>query len=814
MDDIRQAARDGIDASSPRRVGWRRSLRTRLVLLSSISSALLMVAVACLFYVAIRGLLIENARSDMRGLAEQTTRGLAATLESVEVSAHTLAANAAGIGREPLDLRTLLTSTVRADPDIVGAMLIIEPGRLSADDPGFSWYVRRSAGGTVESPVSDLVPDYRVAPWYIRTVASTSTWWAEPSPNPNARGALYTTYNLALREGGPDRKVIGMVSVDVPMSRLRSQLGEVPRDRELRASLLSPERLYVFNPDPGLRMKVRLDDLVAEGGRSDLATLLQAIQEHRPIELEHVTAAGTGLTPAGQKRYSIGRPVGDTGWAFVLSATDNYVLSALNRITLWVVLLGLVGVLLSVMLVRRTSGLIAQPIEDLTESARHFGLGEFDFPLGHVGREDEVGVMARAFESARASIKRQLAEIADMGAARTRLESELNIAREIQLAMLPSEAEFNAGDAHVEFCGLLEPAKAVGGDFYNLFERDGDAVWFVIGDVSDKGVPAALFMTRTMTVLEVAAQLGGSPGRALHEAAKHLVQGNETCMFATVLCGVVELRTGLLSLASAGHELPVLLRADGHREFLKVPSEGPLGVDVADSYPVWRGRLLPGDTLFTYTDGITEAFDRDNQPFGSERLLAALDPALDAAAQCRNIVAAARGFVAEAPQSDDITVFAVRFKRDRRSYEGVVVKAVLEPPLPEDAVRHLIAKVDAGLAGLRLPATLMHDVHLVVEEVTCNILNHGHDGGREPALEFEAAVDGNQLAMEFRDDGRPFDPLSQPAPDLDADITDRPIGGLGVLLIRELAEQVAYTRDNDRNVLRVVLHIPYPERNA
>jgi sigma-B regulation protein RsbU (phosphoserine phosphatase) len=803
---------------APSRVDWRHSLRTRLVLLSSASSLLLMAALALVFYVAMRGLLVDTARDDMRNLAQQTTRGLEAMLGSVQVSAQNLASNAAGIGREPLGLRVLLISAIQSDPDVVGAMLIIEPGRLSPDDPGYSWYVRRTTTGTVESSVRDLGYDYRVMPWYIRTTTAARPWWSEPYANAATGGATYITYNVALRRptqaGEPPGAAIGMVSLDMPVSRLDTLLGEVPADNELRPVLLSPERAIVLHPDPSIRGRTTLPRAIREGGRSDLAPMLLALEAGKSIEFEHVTAGPLGESPAGEKRFTLAYPVADTGWAFALSASNRYVLSQLRRITLWGVLAGLVVALAGLALVRRSSRLIAQPIEDLTESAQHFALGEFDVPMEHVRRVDEVGVMARAFDSARASIKQQMEEIADMGAARMRMEREFNIARDIQLAMLPSGSEFDAGDAKVELHGMLQPAKAVGGDFYNLFERDGDAVWFVIGDVSDKGVPAALFMTRTMTVLEVAAQLGGSPGRALHEAAKYLVAGNDTCMFATVLCGVVELRTGALSLASAGHEPPVLLRADGRREFLPVPSEEPLGVSVADTYPVWRGRLLPGDTLFTYTDGITEAFDRGNEAFGTQRLLDALDPKLDAKAQCKKVVDAANSFAGDAPQSDDITVFALRFTRDPRAHECFTVKAYLRAPLPPNAVGLLMDEVDAGLAGHGLPATLMHDVHLVLEEVTCNVFSHGRVQGRDPALELLVSVDSHKLCLEFRDDGLAFDPLTQPAPDLDADIGERPIGGLGVHLVRELAEEVAYSRDDHHNVLRVVLHITHRESNA
>ena len=752
--------------------------------------------------------LIENARTEMRNLAAQTARGLLATLDTVQVSGQTLSENATAVGREPAVLRQLLMSTVASDPDVAGAMLIIEPGRLAPDDPGFAWYIRREGTGYFESTVEGLGYDYRVMPWYVRTVGTGTPWWGEPYRNHATGDVPFTTYNLPLRRvgDGPGGAVVGMVSVDVPMARLQAVIDDLPQDAAIQPALLSPGHRLVLHAPRQADGGELLETLVVQHGRSDLETLLDHVRRRERFELRHVVA-GTG-PDVGQVRYSFAEPVGASGWTFTLGVDERFVLAQLYRITLWGVLAGLVGVVLCVAAVRRYSGLIAGPIEDLTESARHFARGEFDYPLRHTQREDEVGVLARAFDSARGSIKQQMSEIADMGATQARLEGELNIAAGIQQAMLPAGSEFDADESHLEFHGLLEPAKAVGGDFYNVFERDGDSLWFVIGDVSDKGVPAALFMARTMTVLEVAAQLGGSPGKALQEAAKHLVEGNDTCMFATVLCGVVELRTGALSLASAGHEPPVLLRADGTREFLAVPTEGPLGVAVAAGYPAWRGRLKPGDTLFTYTDGVTEAFDRDNSAYGTDRLLAALDPALDAEAQCRAVVRDVHAFAGEAPQSDDITVLAIRYRRDARVRERFAVKALIEPPLPSDAVRQLIAQVDAGLSGHGLPATVMHDVHLVIEEVACNVLSHGIEEGREPRLELLASVEGNRLAMEFRDNGRAFDPLSQPPPDLDADIEDRPIGGLGVHLIKELAEQVAYARDDLHNVLRIVLHIP------
>ena len=323
--------------------------------------------------------------------------------------------------------------------------------------------------------------------------------------------------------------------------------------------------------------------------------------------------------------------------------------------------------LLGAFLVRKVGKQVSRPVEELTRSAVHAIASDDDVPLSQQQRRDEVGVLARTLEQARQSIRQQMAEIEQMGAARQKLESELSIARDIQRAMLPQGRTIDRGGEHVEAQALLEPAKAVGGDFYNLIERGGGELWFVIGDVSDKGVPAALFMARAVTMLEVAIQTAATPAQALAEGSRRLAQGNETCMFATVLCGRLDIFSGALALACAGHDPPLLLHRDGRIEMLVLENGPPLGFEVSEDFPLWQGALAPGDCLLAYTDGVTEAFNPDNEAYGSERLLAMVRPSYSAQDHCQRLIAEVHGFAGTAPQSDDITVLAIRLSQESES---------------------------------------------------------------------------------------------------------------------------------------------------
>ena len=167
-------------------------------------------------------------------------------------------------------------------------------------------------------------------------------------------------------------------------------------------------------------------------------------------------------------------------------------------------------------------------------------------------------------------------------------------------------------------------------------------------------------MARTVTILEVAANASAAPDKVLAEASRRLVEGNDTCMFATVLCGHINVRSGACTLASAGHDAPLLLHSDGRVEMLELQPGPPLGFEVSSEFPLWHGRLEPGASLMAYTDGVTEAFNPDNEPYGSERLLAVVRSSHGALHNCRLLVAEVHGFAGTAPQSDDITVLAIR----------------------------------------------------------------------------------------------------------------------------------------------------------
>lgn len=632
---------------------WRSSLRTRIALWAGLVNVVLLVLLVLALAWFARRMILDDARRDTHATAQEAAKRLDGALHVVTITTHGISDLVGSAQLSHDELVTTLRAMVKATPGCAGGLLILEPRERG--DVAFARYV--ASNGRDRDFVADGYP-FREQGWYQRTVASPAGWWSEPYLNQTAGRVWMVTYNMPLREPGRGARTRGMVSLDLPLASLIDPVESLAHLPGWRVSLVAPAGTLAMNPEVGIERRETLDEYIARAGRTDLQQAAQAVRLRQHLQYVHVDAI------SGERRYTVVEPIGDSGWNLLVAQSYDLITDRLAQALWLLVAIGTLLALVCMLVVRRLAQHISQPVEGLSSAAARLAHGDYEMPVPHVQRADEVGQMARTLEHARGSIRQQLREIEDMTAARQKLESELSIAREIQQAMLPPGRVIDREHAHLEAYARLEPAKAVGGDFYCFIQTDPDCLWFAIGDVSDKGVPAALFMARTVTVLEVAASTHPSPERVLAEASRRLVQGNDACMFATVLCGRVDVRSGACVLASAGHDAPLLLHADGRHELLPVQPGPPLGFEVGDAFPLWSGQLPAGATLLAWTDGITEAFDSGNVAFGAERIPEALQPGATAREQCEGLIARVHAFTDPAPQSDDITALAIRRRLD------------------------------------------------------------------------------------------------------------------------------------------------------
>ena len=503
------------------------------------------------------------------------------------------------------------------------------------------WFYDRKLG-LIEKrdlPVSGYDP--RTRPWYQAGMASQTA----------AATAPYVFFfmseiGVTLARASPDRHVV--VATDLTLANLSDTLA---------AQRATPSTEALIYDSHGV--------VAWSGKAAPLAAQPDGTVRRRSMaELDHpaFTAAAKGVQPEGWLVHRAKLSLGDDPSTELVIAIPEVELLADVR-QRRAILLGVSFVLLALLvpLVWVLANRISQPLRDLHQAIARVGGGDFDFRLPEIRSRDEVGDLNLALGTMRQSLKQHIDKLAAETAARERLESELEIARRIQMGLVPGEGRLSRSFGATRLFARLIPARAVGGDLYDIIELQDGRFFAAVGDVSDKGIPAALFMSRAATLAKTLVPKTTDLAELLFELNNQLSADNAECMFITAFCAVVDTRSGQLRYACAGHNPPVHIDASGAK-LVPVDAGPPLGLFAGARYSEASIRLGDGDRLVIYTDGITEAFDAEHHEFSEERLLAVL------ARIGRNVSAEELGttlldevstFTGTAPQSDDITVLIV-----------------------------------------------------------------------------------------------------------------------------------------------------------
>jgi phosphoserine phosphatase RsbU/P len=352
----------------------------------------------------------------------------------------------------------------------------------------------------------------------------------------------------------------------------------------------------------------------------------------------------------------------------------------------------------------------------------------------------------------------------------------------------------------------LVPAREVGGDFYDFLFIDNNHLCFVIGDVSGKGVPAAMFMAMTRTLFRTAASKLRSPEKILSLLNTEICSGNDSCMFVTVFCAVLDIRTGEVEYSNGGHNLPYVING-GEIEPLRNTGGMALGFKADVMYRSETITLRAGNGLFLFTDGVTEAMDDSGNQFTEPRLEEFLQQADGSSATeiVRDAVNRVKSHSAGAPQSDDITALALKYLGASGKTMDTAIVVEIKNDLSE--IERLARIVDDFGRRHRLNAETTHNLKVALDEILTNIISYAYADAGDHTILTRFSLDPGHLTVELDDDGRAFDPLKAPEPDTKQLLEERPIGGLGIHLVRKLVDALEYRRQNDRNILVMRLKV-------
>ena len=395
------------------------------------------------------------------------------------------------------------------------------------------------------------------------------------------------------------------------------------------------------------------------------------------------------------------------------------------------------------------------------------------------------------------TLKRYIAEAA------ARIDKELEYAKQIQLSALPTN--FPDGEDYSIYAQMIA-AKEVGGDFYDFYKLSDTTVAFLAADVSGKGIPAAMFMMTAKTIIKDLAESGMAVNDIFTKANEKLCENNESGMFVTAWMGILDLTTGNLKYANAGHNPPLIKRANGDFEYLKTRAGFVLAGMEGVRYRVGELTLSPGDRMFLYTDGVPEATNAENQLYGEDRLLTFMNQnaTVDAVTLLPALKANIDEFVGEAPQFDDITMLMFDYK------PGEGGSQIMNKTFPAkiDALSDVLGFVDETLESYECPMKIQTAICVAIEEIFVNVAHYAYGGG-DGDMTLGIGFDDETRTITFRmaDKGTPFDPLKKPDPDITLSAEDREIGGLGIFITKKTMDTVTYAYENGENILTMIKKI-------
>ena len=504
----------------------------------------------------------------------------------------------------------------------------------------------------------------------------------------------------------------------------------------------------------------------------------------------------------GEDCFVFYKPLADTGWSVAIVCPESDIFGGFNRLRHAVWMIVLVGLLLMLFIVSRIISKELKPLRKLAWQTKIIASGQFDKTLPDDGRTDEIGQLSHSFGDMQHSLTNYIDELKKTTAQKASLDSELQVAKNIQMSMLPKIYPPYPDRDDIEIFGQLVSAKMVGGDLFDFFIRD-EKLFFCIGDVSGKGVPASLVMAVTRAQFRTVAAHEAMPDRIVSELNEAMADGNDSNMFVTLFVGALDLPTGRMRYCNAGHDAPILIGSGAG--LLPCDSNIPVGVMPGWKFTAQETTIDPHTTIFLYTDGLTEAEDKDHNQFQEKRIFEVINKTQNVPKTLIvSMTDAVHAFVGDAEQSDDLTMLALQYNHVQ---DDIRYQRSLTLPNDVQTVPKLAEFVDIVCEAVGFDMGTAMKMNLAIEEAVVNVMNYAYPAGVKGTVSINAFASDEWLKFVISDSGSPFDPTAKSEVDTTLSAEERGIGGLGIHLIRQIMDSINYEREDGRNVLTLIIKL-------
>ena len=646
---------------------------------------------------------------------------------------------------QPDSAFTTMERFVRLNPNLKSAGVGFVPYYYPQKGRLFEVYARRTPSGEVETEqIASSTHDYTQYYFYQQALNAKDGIWVEPYYDKKGARARVTSYLQSVRNR--QGRSVGIAAIDVNLIWLSDTIEKRHIYPSSFILVLTEAEKIIIHPDTAR---------VKEDTQQYIYNLINdsTVARHK----SHSGLSTVIRFDSGEREGTIfyapmrGKP----HWLLAVVCYDDEVYAPLLRLRLW--LFGLMLAAFTILL----------------------------YVVWRFVRGEQIMVLTN----------RQLEEKTQE---QERMNTELHIANRIQQALLPLAEPSLQGVNEVEVEGRLIPAKAVGGDLYNVFVRNGK-LFFCIGDVSGKGVPAALIMAVTQTLFYHVASREDNPARIMEYMNETACRNNPQNIFVTLFVGVLDLLTGHLRYCNAGHDVPFCIHGQT-AEQLKAVANIPIGLFDDYKYQMQKATMRPGSTIILYTDGLTEARDANHGFFGQEHL----DELM---ARCTNktpqeivnaVIAEVEQFAGPTEQSDDLTLLVIRYTPTE---ETLTLDEQLTLSNDVKEVARLSTFIKDIMARLNIGKPLAPKLRLALEEAVVNVMEYAYPAGKQGNVTVRTTFDGERLRFIIIDSGISFNPTEAVKADTTLSAEERPVGGLGILLMRELMDFINYERIDGNNIL-------------
>lgn len=684
------------------------------------------------------------------------------------------------------------------NPNIIGSAVAYNPAYGPKKGQPFSPYAYRDSMGIHTKQLTDEKYDYQHQEWYEEPMEQGKGTWSEPYVDKGGGEIPMITYSLPLINNEGD--IYAIHTADISLDWLSDLMREMDNnynkefflndsDNPAYSFIISHEGTFIVHPEQSYVLSKNIQDFFKEKGSA-------------PVVMSGSHNTTTRLFIDNNNKYNVlfYSSIQRTDWTMgVMVPLINIIKPVLYIVGILLVIM-ILGLIVVALMCRGVIKRITKPLRRFADSADEISKGNFQAELPKIKSKDEMLRLRNSFETMQTSLVRQIEETKIMNEEKGRLEGELHTARHIQMSMLPKTFPPFPERDDLDIYGLLAPAKEVGGDLYDFYIRD-EKLFFCIGDVSGKGVPASLVMAVTRSLFRSTSSHENRPSRIINIINDAIARDNESNMFVTFFLGILDLPTGRLRYCNAGHNAPISIKQD-KVGFLQVIPNIPIGVLTDFQFEEQETWLPHGAAIFLFTDGLNEAENNNHEQFGDGRILAVEQDAynLSAQEQIDKMTQAVKMHVNGAEQNDDMTMLSIKYvyqHDEQAKSRHLILKNQVEElnKLPEF--------VDTVCEEAGIDMVLIASLNLALEEAATNVVLYAY-GKNEGEVDIEAVYTEKYLKFILTDTGVAFDPTQKEEVDTTLSVEERQIGGLGIHLVRQIMDSVNYERINGKNVLTLI----------